>query len=95
MIFTQDFEGVVATIIRSAVRDACSNFTAESFYTNRGGIQIAMLDRTRSRLEEAFVTAAFLQLLNVQLPGRFEQAIKNKEEARADVEVALNGTTTS
>lgn len=82
----------LVTVTRDSIRDTCGNYTAESFFFQRGDIEAAMLLNLRGdfSVAETYANVGFLQLKNVNLPDRFEDAIKAKQLAIQDSEKALN-----
>lgn len=77
---------------REAIKDTCSNFTANEFNDYRGVIQRAM----ESNIEKAYVenqgwwTLGFLQLQNINQPKDYVEAILAVQEAEQDINAAEN-----
>jgi len=88
----EDLDEYVDVIIQDTVRDACSRFSGTEFYTNRGGIESAMINNVTAVLDSsnAHVTTGFFQLQNIHLPAELSDAINAKQAALETVDVVLN-----
>lgn len=82
----------INSIIETAVLDACSLFTAENFYTNRGDVEREISEQFTRKLENAKIPGAspgFVQLKNFQLPQVLLSSIEKAQLALEDVGVAM------
>lgn len=88
----EDLDEYIDVIIQDTVRDVCSQFTGSEFYTNRGGIESAMIANVTTTLDSAnaHVTTGFFQLQNIHLPTELSDAINAKQLALEYVDVVLN-----
>jgi len=93
LTFGTEFENSLIAQAKAAIRDGCGNKTSEEMYNNRQGIQAAMLDEVANQLSTLYVDVGFLELINIELPPQYNNAVGDKESARADVDVALNQRT--
>jgi len=75
-------------LARSAVRHACSQYSAIEFQTERILVQKTMTDLTSESMSYLFVTIEDLQLKNIARPDAFQNAVQDKETARTDIELA-------
>lgn len=81
----------------SAVHHACSEFMVSDFQTQRGTIQATMEKNLRLKLEGDEDTgeegvnavAVSLQLVNVDLPPAYSEAVAEKQAAEEDIALAI------
>jgi len=78
---------------RAALVESCSEYTAESFFTNRTEITANMFDKVASAFnlpEKGLVLSIKgLQLREVSLPKEFDDEIVETQEQMQEVEVAI------
>lgn len=97
----RDFENwstIVESAAISAVQHTCSEFNVSNFQNMRGEIQRRMEDNLRLKLEgEAgdgesgvYARAVSLQLRNVDLPFKYQEAVAVKQSATEDITLARN-----
>mmetsp|Transcript_24946 Transcript_24946/g.28740 ORF Transcript_24946/g.28740 Transcript_24946/m.28740 type:complete len:324 (+) Transcript_24946:81-1052(+) len=82
------FSDVITSLSRSAVRHACSRYTAIEFQTERIRVQQTMTEIVSSSMSYLKVTIEDLQLKNIDRPEAFQIAVQGKETARTDIELA-------
>jgi prohibitin 2 len=89
----KDFDGYKRILLasgKSAVHDACANFSTTDFQTNRGQFQETLREIMRDYCESLYCELNDLQVNNVQRPNLFEAAVKDKEAAKENIRVATN-----
>lgn len=75
----------------SSLSHVCGDFTAEEFQTRRSEVSVTMNAELEQQLSERFsATLARFQLKNIDRPTSFENAVKAKEDARSDIQLAEN-----
>ena len=88
----QNLEGylIVATsIARSAIRNACGEYTAREFQTMRSSVSKTMEDYIRADLKNKVSTTVLsLNLKNIDRPQGYQDAVSVSEQALADIELA-------
>jgi len=84
----KEFSGLIISCARSAIRHACSQYTAIEFQTERIVVQKTMKDLTSLSVSYLFVTIEDLQLKNIERPDDFQSAVQDKETARTDIDLA-------
>lgn len=88
----------VHRLAQDAIRNACSLYSAEKFFAERGAIEDAILrEFTESVMEnKAYVEAGQVQFSNAKMPKDFEQAVVLKIKEKQDIDSAKgperNGT---
>jgi len=75
-------------IARSVVRDVASEYTAFQFFADRTIIGATMQVEMNSAFVDVYSTVPALQLLNVELPIAFSDAIQKTVNAQQDIEKA-------
>lgn len=88
MKFAENPHDPISKIAREAVRVATSRFTATSFFTARNNISLSMYEELRAALLEVHCHLNSFQLLNIQLPAKFDLAIQQTEITRQNIETA-------
>lgn len=89
----KDFVGYKRILLasgKSAVHDACANFSTTEFQTDRGKFQESLREVMRDYCESLYCELNDLQVNNVQRPLAFESAVKDKEAAKENIRVATN-----
>lgn len=87
----QDFEGykkVLTFAGRSVLHETCSYFTTAQFQAERGNFQTRLSNVLRSRYLSLHAHVTDLQVNNIERPKEYEAAIRSKERAKEDIEVA-------
>lgn len=74
----------------SAIHDSCSRFNTSQFQAERGKFQEDLTSRLVDKFETLSCDVTDLQVNNIERPRAYENAIKAKESAREDIEVARN-----
>lgn len=86
----ESYQSVLQTTGESALHEACSFFNTSQFQTERGAFQ----ERVRQQITEKYrvlnCDITDLQVSNIARPSQYESAIRSKERAREDIEVARN-----
>lgn len=72
----------------SAVHEMCSLYNATAFQAQRGSIQETLKTQLQSRYTPLWVSVTDLQVKDIRRPSEYEAAIRTKEEARQNIEVA-------
>ncbi len=78
-------------IAETALRDACSNFTAQQFYTSRGIVEANIATRFNELISQSKLSGGspgFVQMDNFQLPSALLEAISESQRALEDVDIA-------
>lgn len=75
---------------KSSVHHACGMYMMKDFQEKRGEVQSTMQDYIQNRATFLYIDIGDVQLNNVNGPEAWRQAIKDKEGAREDVQVAIN-----
>lgn len=75
-------------IARSVIRDVASEYTAFQFFAERTIIGAKMQVEMNNALAKVYSTVPALQLLNVELPIAFSDAIQKTVNAQQDIEKA-------
>lgn len=89
----RDYDGykdVLKYAGQSGLHEACSQFNTSQFQAERGAFQETVQDMLRSRYEDLQADITDLQVSNIARPAEYESAIRSKERAREDIQVALN-----
>lgn len=89
----RDYDGykdVLKYAGESALHEACSQFNTSQFQAERGAFQEAVRAKLQERYEELNADITDLQVSNIARPSEYESAIRSKERAREDIQVALN-----
>lgn len=86
----KNFRQVVIYRSRSAIRHACARFTARQFQTQRSAVSIAMNEEVTKYLSPIHARVIEVQLVQVNRPQDYENAVEEKEKAIADIDLASN-----
>lgn len=81
----------------SAIHHSCAEFSVSEFQNKRGGIQSAIMDNLRLKLEGDETTgeqgvnavAVSLQLTYIHLPEEYNAAVAEKQKAEEDIALAI------
>jgi len=87
----KDFDGfqdVLAAVGVSALHEACSYFNTTEFQASRGEFQRRLEEILKKRYEDLNCDVDDLQVNNIQRPDEYEAAIRSKERAKEDIQVA-------
>lgn len=97
------WSNVVEAAGNSALQHTCSEFNVTDFQSTRTLIQDAMLNNLRIKLEGSqdkgitddgvYSLAISLQLVNVELPQLYKDAVSEKQRAEEDIALAKNQRT--
>lgn len=86
----ESYDSVFWQFARDVVRDVASLYTAIEFFNNRtmigSDMEMSMVDEFNA---EYNVNIPAYQLLQIDLPDTFEQALERAEVARQEIEIAL------
>lgn len=86
--FQDNYRPAYVRIARNVLRDVASEFQAFQYFYNRSVVGAKMRDVLNSALANHSATVQAFQLLNVELPERFADAIEATEVARQAIENA-------
>ncbi|KAL5006061.1 hypothetical protein ScPMuIL_017219 [Solemya velum] len=89
----RDFEGykkVLRYSGQSALHESCSYFNTSQFQAERGLFQQKVKEKISQRYDGLNCDIKGLQVSNIARPGDYETAIRSKERAREDIQVAEN-----
>lgn len=89
----KDFDGyktVLAQVGESALHEACSYFDTAQFQSERGAFQERVRQKVIEKYDNLHCNITDLQVNNIARPSAYESAIRSKERAREDIQVALN-----
>lgn len=75
---------------RSALHESCSRFNTAQFQAERGAFQEHVEKTLKERYDYLNTDINGLQVSNIARPEEYEKAIRSKERAREDIEVAEN-----
>ncbi len=84
------YQVVIETEGRSVVHSACAEFNTTEFQTKRAEFESRMRDLLDARVQKFFTNVSDVQVRNILRPTAFENAVRSKETAREDVNVAMN-----
>ncbi|PVD39249.1 hypothetical protein C0Q70_01877 [Pomacea canaliculata] len=89
----RDFDGYKQVLTNSGqavVHEACSHYNTSQFQSERGNFQSTLSRILRERFDKLSADITDLQVNNIERPSEYEAAIRSKERAREDIEVAKN-----
>lgn len=89
----KDFDGykeILTQVGESALHEACSYFDTAQFQSERGAFQEKVRQKVIEKYENLHCNITDLQVNNIARPSAYESAIRSKERAREDIQVALN-----
>lgn len=89
----KDYEGyktVLQYTGESALHEACSYFNTSQFQSERGAFQEKVREKIIEKYEVLYCDITDLQVSNIARPSEYESAIRSKERAREDIQVAFN-----
>ncbi|XP_053385379.1 uncharacterized protein LOC123539069 [Mercenaria mercenaria] len=89
----KDYDGyktVLQYTGESALHEACSYFNTSQFQAERGAFQEKVRDKIVEKYEVLYCDITDLQVSNIARPSEYESAIRSKERAREDIQVAFN-----
>jgi len=72
----------------SAIHDACSQFNTTEFQSRRGAFTEALRSIIVEKYDMVHASITDLQVNDILRPSGYETAVKSKEKAREDIEVA-------
>ncbi|KAL8591337.1 hypothetical protein ACOMHN_052603 [Nucella lapillus] len=89
----KDFDGY-KTVLRlsgsAVIHEACSKFNTSQFQAERGNFQTTLSNILKQRFTSLHAYVTDLQVNNIERPSTYEAAIRSKERAREDIQVAKN-----
>lgn len=89
----KDHDGYV-TILENAgetaIHEACSLFNTTQFQSERGKFQESVGQKLINKYDGLYCDVSEIQVSNINRPGEYESAIKQKEAARENIKVAEN-----
>ena len=75
----------------STMRNVCGDFIADKYQTDRGVVALTLEEEVREVASEKFrAVITKLQLVNVDRPSEYEQAVLNRENAKNEIDLAQN-----
>ncbi|XP_076458704.1 uncharacterized protein LOC143292375 [Babylonia areolata] len=89
----KDFDGYQSVLRQSGaavIHEACSKFNTSQFQAERGNFQTTLSTILRERFTAMHADVTDLQVNNIRRPSQYEAAIRSKERAREDIQVAKN-----
>ncbi|KAK7113613.1 prohibitin-2-like [Littorina saxatilis] len=89
----KDFDGykdVLRYSGEAVIHEACSKFNTSQFQAERGNFQTMLSQILRERYTNMKADVTDLQVNNIERPNDYEAAIRSKERAREDIQVAKN-----
>lgn len=89
----KDYDGyksVLTNVGESALHEACSYFDTAQFQSERGKFQEKVREKVIEKYENLHCNITDLQVNNIARPSAYESAIRSKERAREDIQVAKN-----
>nr|XP_022321612.1 uncharacterized protein LOC111123514 [Crassostrea virginica]XP_022321614.1 uncharacterized protein LOC111123514 [Crassostrea virginica] len=89
----RDFKGykkVLTYAGEAALHESCSYFNTSQFQSQRAQFQEFVRTKITQRYDKLFADITDLQVSNIERPSQYESAIRSKERAREDIQVALN-----
>lgn len=87
----KDFEGYKTVLRhsgRAVLHEACSYFNTLQFQAERGNFQTRLQDVLKERFLKLHAHITDLQVNNIERPPQYESAIRSKERAKEDIQVA-------
>ncbi|XP_071823258.1 uncharacterized protein [Apostichopus japonicus] len=82
------FKRAIENSAESAIHEACSQYNTTEFQSIREEFQITVRQFVRERLDGINCTVSDLQVNNIARPIEYEDAVKSKEAARENIQVA-------
>ncbi|XP_064646341.1 uncharacterized protein LOC135499497 isoform X2 [Lineus longissimus] len=74
---------------KSAIHESCSMFNTSQFQAERGAFQESLRTMLKIRYDLLHCDVSDLQVNNIARPTEYETAVKNKEAAKQNIDVAL------
>lgn len=74
----------------AVVYSVCGQFDTEQFQTERSAVEDAVRTGLQNAMTQFYTEVASVQIGDISRPSTFEQAVRRKETARENVEVARN-----
>lgn len=84
------YENIIETEGASVVHSACSLFNTTELQTNRTEFEDAIRVMMEARVSRFFTNVSDVQVRNIFRPTAFEDAVRNKERARENINVVQN-----
>jgi len=88
--YREDFHSRLVQIGVRMVKEVCSNFTAEQFFSQRQEIGSDMLHVLRTRYEQEWATIEIFNLRALAIPDGFEAKVVNKVVTAQHQKTAVN-----
>ena len=90
-----EYEQAFIATTRNVLRDVMADFTALDVFYNRTAIETEMSTNLMDRLQTDYnAQVQSFQLLDLQLPSTFSQALTNTENLNLNVQTVVNNLTT-
>jgi hypothetical protein len=90
-----NFQGMLTTLLTSAVQDACGQYTALQYQNERALVDQSMQNSCQWKLGNASLLAQVLvQLKNIQLPDAYSELVAQKQTVDQSQTTALNNRIT-
>ncbi|XP_071791636.1 uncharacterized protein [Asterias amurensis] len=84
----ENFEKVLRSSGESAIHEACSKYNTTEFQAMRQEFQGSVREALSARYQPLSTRIDDLQVNNIARPSAYEQAVRNKEAARENIQVA-------
>jgi len=85
------FQGMLRALLTSAVQDACGQYTALEYQTERASVDEAMQNGCMNKLANAsLLSDVLVQLKNVNLPQEYSDLVELKQSTDQSQTTALN-----
>jgi hypothetical protein len=85
-----NYKGILVEVARSSIRHSCSDFQSETFQKNRSMVRDKISEDITGALYKFKSNVIELQLLNLDRPPKYEDAIAMTENSRTDIGLAEN-----
>ncbi|XP_038048841.1 uncharacterized protein LOC119722673 [Patiria miniata] len=83
-----NFEKVLTSTGESAIHEACSKYNTTEFQAARQDFQASVREALSARYQYLSTNIDDLQVNNIARPAAYEQAVRSKEAARENIQVA-------
>ncbi|XP_022079259.1 uncharacterized protein LOC110973086 [Acanthaster planci] len=84
----ENFEKVLKSTGESAIHEACSDYNTTEFQALRQNFQNSVREALSARYQYLSTNIDDLQVNNIARPAEYEQAVRSKEAARENIQVA-------
>jgi len=84
------YESVLRSAGSASIHEACSLFNTSQFQSERGKFQEEVGGKLVTRFDQLKCDVSEIQVSNIERPSGYETAVKEKEAARQNIQVAEN-----